>query len=91
MTDSPTGPLEKKRKTAPTLPQEVTGIIRIFYGLPGSETVSGFLHSYRDAQRLYRAAEIEFVAGASGGNVRCAKAYAKQLKTLAALNIVWRR
>ena len=88
--------IQNKRKTAPTLPQEVTGIIRIFYGLPGSETVSGFLHSYRDAHRLYCDAEIEymtreFMSHESGINmrIRLQKAYAKVRKARAELNRVF--
>lgn len=90
MTDSPTdSPLEKKLKTAPTLPQELTGNIREFFGLPGSETVRRFLHSLRDAQRLCRAAQIEFMTGAVGGNVRWVNAYAKVRKARNQLKCVF--
>jgi|UniRef100_A0A6C0AHR4 hypothetical protein len=88
MSDSPTvPPLEKKPKTAPTLHQDTLDIIRVFFGLPASETVSGFFHSYSDAQNSCRDARNDFMAGVDS-NVEWAKAYAKELKARAALKTV---
>jgi len=81
--------IEKKQKISKELPKELIGNIREFFGMSGSETVSGFLHSHRDAQRLCRDAQIEFMTGASGANVRWVKAYAKLRKARAELKCVF--
>jgi len=80
--------LEKKQKIAEGLPNELSCIIGHFFGMSGSQSVKGYLQTYRDAQRLTLAARDEFMTGAIGSNVRWAKAYAKECKARNQLKLV---